>query len=122
MTNSEAYNFYSALQELQKNKNSFPAKIAYAIIRNSHLLEDIVKSMNAARDEMVRTYCEPLPDDSGRYKVKEEYLEKFQKEFNDLYAVENEVSLQKISLSDLDGISLSLDDMNALYPMISEEA
>ena len=120
MTNKEVYDFYSALQGVQVDQH-MPAKVAYAIIRNEHLTEPIVRSIDVARNGMIEKYCDPTPDEQGRYFVKEEFKEQFNKEIDELLAVENDIYLYMINLSDLEEVSLSLAEMRALYPMISEE-
>ena len=64
-----------------------------------------------------------MPDESnpGSYFIPEENREILTKELEALDSIENEIKFQKIKWEDIKNLNLSIQAMEALYPMIEEE-
>lgn len=64
-----------------------------------------------------------MPDESnpGSYFIPEENREILTKELETLDSIENEIKFQKIKWEDIKNLNLSIQAMEALYPMIEEE-
>ena len=121
MTNAEIYALGERLAQLSQQEISFPAKVAYAILRNQKILAPIIRDIEEVRASIVTKYCDPAPDGKDQYVPRKETADILNKELTDLASIENSsLTLHKFSLSELDGINLSVADMEALYPIIEE--
>ena len=119
MTNSTIINTYTSLSGL--SDITFPAKVAYAIMRNTKALEALVEDIERAQQQIYTKYGHEVPDQPGAYQIEPNNIEKANQELKDLSNVENDLKLMKISISDIGDLNLSMKDMAALYPMIQEE-
>ena len=122
MTNIEIVQMHSGLINLRAQADlRFPARVSFAILHNMKILEPIIESYEAARMELVHRHGQEVPEQPGAYQIHEGQVEEFSKEFDALNKIENEVTLTKIKMSDIEDIQLSVDNVAALYPMIEEE-
>lgn len=116
MTNGEIVNLYEGLQNIKTI--ALPIQIAYIFLRNSQVLSPLYQTIMQCRDDLVRKYG-ALQED-GRYTVPLENIEQFQEEINQLTKIENQVELTKVSLSELSSLNLSMSELQAIMPIISE--
>lgn len=119
MTNKEVLEAYDSLIELSNRVTiPMPVSVTYAIARNKRILLPIVEDILNARQDILRKYGIPLEENPGYFKPKPGCEQELTKAYNELNEIFNEISLHKIPLDSLDGIELSIADMDLLYFMV----
>ncbi len=123
MKNREIMNFVENINKMREKEGiSFPAKVAFAITRNMKKLLPIAEDCIQTRQEVIKKYGTPVEDKPDTYSISEENAEKVNKELDNLFNFEiYDIELNKIKLSDMENVSLTIEQMDALYPMIDEE-
>lgn len=120
MTNKEVTNIYEGLQFIKSDTSiKFQARTTFAIVKNMKMLQPIIEAIMEARTQILKDLGTPNGNDT--YFIPEENRAGFLKEMDKLDTVENEVTLQKIKWRDISSLNLSVQAMEALYPMIEEE-
>lgn len=121
MTNRDIQVNYEALISL-KNRNElrFPAKTAYAVTRNLRLLSPIYQDIMNTRQAFIAKHADPSPDNPGMWNIKEGHIEELDKELTNLDKTDNKIILYTITFDDISNLDISIEDMDALYFMISE--
>jgi hypothetical protein len=119
VTNLEAINYYNSLQSLSEEDKTtqLPVKLAYAVVRNSKLLEPIAIDTVDIRQKILAKYGQPQ-DDGESYKILPDKIEYVNKEIDSLFEIENDVNLLTFPLDSLGDCELSINSMEALYFMI----
>lgn len=120
MKNYEILDLFTGLRTLARdNSRTFPGKIAYTFSRNLRKLQPIVEDIDRARTTVIKKYgVEVEPE---KYNIPEQEQEHFSNEMDALMNVEEEVSLSMIKFADIENLSFSVSEIDALTPMISEE-
>ncbi|MCM1217885.1 MAG: hypothetical protein NC548_25635 [Lachnospiraceae bacterium] len=123
MKNKQILANYDALVQLKsKDDIRLPVKVSYAVTRNSRILEPIVEDIETLRNKIITEYGEPVPNQPGMYREKPgQDPGVLYDKIEELMNVETEVPIQKISIEDLDGLSFSFSEIDALYFMIEGE-
>lgn len=120
MKNYEILSLFNGLRNLAgDNKRTFPGKIAFTFSRNIRKLHPIVEDIDKARTDIIMKYGVEV--EPGKYSVPEQKQPPFEEEMEALMNLEEEVSLSMIKFSDIETLSFSVSEMDALTPMISEE-
>lgn len=123
MTNQEVVTLYGGLMSLYGNESlRFPAKVSFAIMRNLRMIESIAQDVISARMKILETYADPIPDSLGSFKAKKGQEDILNKELRELDMVENNLDFYTITTNDLEGLDLSLSDIDTLFFMISGES
>lgn len=121
MLNRELIQIYDNLYKLsERNEVRFPAKVSFCITRNIKMLMPIAEAFELARITILQDYGIEAEDKPGFYKIKPDKAEIAMKELQDLENTEVDLTLQKIKLQDIENLDLSIQDMDALYPMLEE--
>ena len=119
MLNKDIITTYTNLASLRESSQQrFPARVSFAITRNIRLLQPIVEDFDASRRELILQYGTPTGEDD-QYIIND--IPAFNKEASDLENADTEVNLTKINISDIESLDLTVQEMDALYPMIREE-
>lgn len=119
MKNKEVMELYEGLNKVLSHQDlRFPAKVSFSMMRNYRNLMPIVDDIILAKDGVLQTYGSPIDDKPGYYHIPPENGEKAQAELNALDNIEQTVNILKITISDLEGMELSLEEMNCLYGML----
>lgn len=122
MTNQEILDMHKGLSTLKYQDDlQFPVKVAFAITRNLKTLTPIVEDIMATRTEIGRKYGVMSEDQPGYFVIKPENMAVADKELKDLASMSCDIGLYKIKLEDIEGMSLSIQDMENLYPLLEEE-
>lgn len=122
MTNQEIYLTFQNLYRLREcDSMRFPARVSFAIIHNMKQLAPIVSAYEDTKTLLLQENGSPSDEQANTFIISPDKISYVTQELSALDSLEVEVSIQKIKMSDLDGLELSLQDMDALYFMIDEE-
>lgn len=105
-------------------KKDLPAKAIYAISRNQHKIDEALEPYEETRIKLVQKYGKKVEGDkyviNGDNKEPEKF-EGFMKEITEIQQAETEdIKFATISIKDIEKLSMSLEDMNAIYFMIGD--
>ena len=121
MTNLQIYTLAQAYNQAFENFNEYlPVKINFFMQKNKNKLIELAQDIDNARMEVIQRYG-TLNEDGSSYVVPPESIDIANKELADLFSIEQEVSVNKISLSAFDEIKLTTDQVQAIIFMIDEE-
>lgn len=120
LNNSQIYSLFEILFQIKQTENKLPIKVGFNIIRNIQILEPIYNAIADSRKEILLTYG--VLNTEGHVTIPQDKVEEVNQLLLDLSNIENDISLMKLNLSDLEYLSLTLDDIEKLYPIINGEA
>lgn len=122
MLNKDLVQIYDNLYRLRECSDiRFPAKVSFCIMRNIKILLPTVEAFEFARTTILQTYGAPAEDKPGFYKIDDDKIDAAMQELTNLENIDIKVEFQKIKLQDIESLNLSIQDMDALYPMLEEE-
>lgn len=119
MTNLEIYNTATELMEAFKdNTQKLPVKVNFFLQKNKKTLVSLAQEIEEARLDIAKKYG-TLDIESGSYAVDAEYIEVAQKDLVNLFNIDQQVDIKKISYDDIDpDMELTTAQMEALMFMI----
>lgn len=121
MKNQDIMAAYEGLNSLRKAATQrLPARVSFAVIRNMKLFQPIVEDIQTTYNELITRYAVPIEGENNQFKVKDEFLDTFNKEMKDLYTTETDLPIVKIKFSDIEALDFSLSETEALYFMIDD--
>ncbi len=125
MTNKEmvdAVNRIISMQEREevKKEKLFGSriKIVYAIKKNKEKLLQLLKPYNESREELLEECKEKEVQSGGEIKIREDCLGKWNKAMEELLNIEVEVDIHTVKFSEVEGLALSLNDLDAIEFML----
>lgn len=122
MKNKEIMVVFEGLQNARNDTSiKFSARTTFAIVKNMKMLESIVDALIESKNQLLQKLGVPDESNPGSYFIPEENREILTKELEALDSIENEIKFQKIKWEDIKNLNLSIQAMEALYPMIEEE-
>lgn len=124
LSNGKILNDSTKLSEIAQKQ--LPIKASYAIAKNIAKLEAELKIYNAEREKLIEKYS--VKDDKGKTIISEnnqisispEHLADWNKDLQELLAIENEVNIHAFSIDVLDGCSMTPAELMILDYMIEE--
>ena len=118
MTNLEIYTIASKLFEaFHDSEQKFPVKMNFFLQRNKKTLLTLAQEIEEARMQIAHTYGTDSGD--GNFAIAPENVEAAQNELNQLFTIEQDIDIKKISFNDLDpNMELTSAQMEALMFMI----
>ena len=121
MSNLEIYSTAQNFNKAFENFNEYlPVKINFFMQKNKNTIVSLAQDIDNARMEIIQTYGK-LNDEGDAYIVPPESIDIANKELADLFSIEQEVNINKISLSAFDEIKFTTDQVQAIMFMIDEE-
>lgn len=121
MSNLEIYSTAQNFNKAFENFNEYlPVKINFFMQKNKNTIVSLAQDIDNARMEIIQTYGK-LNDEGDAYIVPPESIDIANKELADLFSIEQEVNINKISLSAFDGVKFTTDQVQAIMFMIDEE-
>ena len=119
MTNFEIYNIAKAMTEaFQDGTQYLPIKVNFFIQKNKSTLMALAQDIDNSRIEIVKNYG-TMDAENNQFIVPEDKIEIANAELQDLFAIEQEVEIRKVSIDAFpDDINLSTAQMEALMFMI----
>ena len=119
MTNLEIYSYADALMSAFQKDMILPVKVNFYLQKNMTKLAEMGQEIEKARMDIVRKYGEES-EDGQSYTVPADKVELANKELSDLFALEQEVKVNMISLDAFDHIDLTNAQVAAIAFMIDD--
>lgn len=120
MKNIDIYNIANALLENFQDEIGFPVRINFYFQKNLNELVAKAQEVEAARFEIFDKYG-TKDEETNQYTFAEDIIETANQELSDLFELEQEVKVHKISVEDFGDIVLTNTQMNAIAFMFEEE-
>lgn len=119
LTNNEIYMYTRQLMDaFQDGEQKLPIKINFYLQKNKNTLLGLAQDIEKARLEIAQNYG-TLDDAGEQYVIPNDKLAEASKELEDLFNLEQDVAIHKISIDSLsDDLMLSAAQMEALMFMI----
>lgn len=105
LSNEKILNTINVLGNL--NNAQLPIKVAYAVSKNINKIESELKAYNTEKAKLIDKYSEKdeegkvISNEQGHVTIKNEHIEDWNRDINELLSIENEVDIHKIQLNDL---------------------
>lgn len=121
LTNYEIYNTAMAYKEFFQNFNSYiPVKVNFYLQKNMNKLAAAAEEIEKARLEIAKHYG-VIAEDGSSYSVPEELIPQANQELNNLFSIEQELDIKKVSLEDFGNVEFTPQQMQVIMFMIDEE-
>lgn len=118
MNNGLIYQYALNLNEaLNDNDLQMPVAVIFSIEKNKQTLMAAAQDVEKYRMDIIKKYGEEV---DGNYNVPQDKIEIANKELQDLFSIEQEVSIYKFNIEDLGDIKLTSNQMNAILFMIED--
>lgn len=119
MKNMEIYNAARRIVDaFEDSKQYLPVRVNFFIQKNKAKLSSLAEDIEKSRVEIIKNYGK-VDEETGQYAVAPEDIEAANKELEDLFALEQDVQIYKVSIDDFkDDLSLTTGQMEALMFMI----
>ena len=124
LTNERILNDSTRLASIAQKE--LPIKVSYAIAKNLAKLEAELKIYNSEREKLIEKYSikdengKTVADENNQIKLQPELLSDWNKDIQELLAIENEIEIHKFSIEALNGYSMSPSDLMLIDYMIEE--
>lgn len=120
LTNQAIYDYAIALNEaFNDSTQRLPIKVNFYLQKNKTALVTLAQDIENERMDIIRTYGKPSAQDETQYVIEKEDIPKVQKELNDLFSLEQDVTIYSIKLEAFDDdLSLTTGQMEAIMFMI----
>lgn len=105
LSNEKILNTINVLGNL--NNAQLPIKVAYAVSKNINKIESELKAYNTEKAKLIDKYSEKdeegkvISNEQGHVTIKNEHIEDWNRDINELLSIENEVDIHNIQLNDL---------------------
>ena len=119
MKNSEIYHYAQALTEAFRDNNQrLPVKINFYLQKNKKTLLNLSQDIEQSRMEIAQNYG-ILNEEGTAYNIPEENISIVNTEIQDLFNIEQEVPIYKVSIDSFsDDLTLTTAQMEAIMFMI----
>lgn len=119
MTNFEIYNIAKAMSDaFQDGTQYLPVKVNFFIQKNKATLMTLAQDIDNSRIAIVQNYG-TMDESANQFVVPEDKIEAANAELMDLFNIEQEVDIRKVSIDSFpDDINLTTAQMEALMFMI----
>lgn len=110
----------------QISQKQLPLKASYAIAKNIAKIESELKIYNKEREKLIEKYSEKDSEgkiainENGHVKLKEEYINDWNRDIKELLAIENDISIHKFPISVLEGHDMAPAELMLIDYMIEE--
>ena len=122
LTNKQIVESRVAIQKVLSNDLSI--RTQFKLNKNVAELNNVISIYEGSRQKLIEKYCDKDKEGkpiivNGCYTFKEKN-EEFNKDFNDLNDIENEINIEQLTLDELDGVKLNNAEFNAIKFLIKE--
>lgn len=108
------------------SQKELPVKASYAIAKNLNKIESELKVYESQRTKLIDKYAlkdekgQVKADDSGQIIFKDGCKEQWDKDINELLAIENDIDIHKFNISIIDGCNMTAAELMLIDYMIEE--
>ena len=119
LTNQTIYQYAEALASLNDNEIYIPAKANFLIQKNISTFAAAAQEIDKARLEIAKHYGEATEDGQG-YTIPNDKIPLAAKELEDLFAIEQDISIRTFKIEDLGDTQFTSAQMSAIMFMIED--
>lgn len=112
----EVFVLYETLIKLKDKK--LPVVTGFTIVRNIKALAPECESIVEMRNSIIRSYGEDKGD--GQFTIPQDKISQVNIELNKILELEIDIMITPLKLQDLETLTLSIEDIENLYPIIEE--
>lgn len=123
MSNLDIYNTANSLAEYVRDNMdvALPVKVNFFLQKNMNELINLAQEIEESRIEIIKKYGVQEEDNPDQFTVPVEKQAEATKELEDLFALEQEVSINMLKLDWFDDINLTGQQVASLAYMIDDE-
>ena len=123
MSNLDIYNTANSLAEYVRDNMDvvLPVKVNFFLQKNMNELINLAQEIEESRIEIIKKYGIQEEDNPDQFTVPAEKQEEATKELEDLFALEQEVSINMLKLDWFDDINLTGQQVASLAYMLDDE-
>lgn len=109
-------------REAQRGEKLFgnKIKVIYAIKKNKEKLTQLLKPYDEARKELLEECNKKEAQLEGRVDIRKDCLEQWNRGVQELLDIEVEVEVHMVKATEIDGLTLSLNDFEAIEFMLED--
>ena len=120
MSNAQIYALSNMLSSVFANETRYlPAKVSYFIHKNKIKIFEQAEFIEQARMNIIKHYGN-VSADGTRYDIADGNIVEANKELSELLAIQQDIDISMINLSDILNLDFTLEQMQALAFMIEE--
>lgn len=117
LTNSEAFSILEGLKGIAGKATEIPVEAAYGLVKTRHAIEQAVRPYVELRDQLIMKYS----DGTGTLSMSDPRWAEFISDHDKIANETINVDFKKVKVADLGSLSLSLENMERLMPLIEPE-
>lgn len=117
-----ATNLIEAFQkDTESGEKTYPIKVLFYLRKNMKTLTELAQDIEKARVEIIKRYGTPSEENPEQYQFEaQEKIDAANKEFEELFNLEQEVTIYTIPLEAFNDMELTEKQMDAVMEMIEE--
>lgn len=117
-----ATNLIEAFQkDTESGEKTYPIKVLFYLRKNMKTLTELAQDIEKARVEIIQRYGTPSEENPEQYQFEtQEKVDAANKEFEELFGLEQEVTIYTIPLEAFNDMELTEKQMDAVMEMIEE--
>lgn len=117
-----ATNLIEAFQkDTESGEKTYPIKVLFYLRKNMKTLTELAQDIEKARVEIIKRYGAPSEENPEQYQFEsQEKIDAANKEFEELFGLEQEVTIYTIPLEAFNDMELTEKQMDAVMEMIEE--
>lgn len=117
-----ATNLIEAFQkDTESEEKTYPIKVLFYLRKNMKTLTELAQDIEKARVEIIQRYGTPSEENPEQYQFEtQEKIDAANKEFEELFGLEQEVTIYTIPLEAFNDMELTEKQMDAVMEMIEE--
>ena len=117
-----ATNLIEAFQkDTESGEKTYPIKVLFYLRKNMKTLTELAQDIEKARVEIIQRYGTPSEENPEQYQFEtQEKIDAANKEFEELFGLEQEVTIYTIPLETFNDMELTEKQMDAVMEMIEE--
>lgn len=120
MTNLEIYNHANALMSCFQEELTLPVKVNFYLQKNMTRIIEAGKEIEKTRMDIVQKYGTPT-EDGENIEIPNDKIEDVNKELTDLFELEQEITVNEISIDAFNDVELTSSQVAAIAFMIKDE-
>lgn len=108
-------------KDTESGEKTYPIKVLFYLRKNMKTLTELAQDIEKARVEIIKRYGTPSKENPEQYQFEtQEKIEAANKEFEELFGLEQEVTIYTIPLEAFNDMELTEKQMDAVMEMIEE--